>query len=87
MYIIKNQNGFNNALYHYTRIVRGRYRYSRKEIRGMINVFPKKYPCLISLSDDFFERNVIFVDIADSGIFDSIAHAHGIGEMSWIKDA
>ena len=87
MYIIKNQAGFNNALYHYTKIVCGRDWYSRKQIRGMINTFPRKYPCLISLSNDFFERDAIFVDIADSGIFDSIAHAHGIGEMSWIKDA
>ena len=87
MYLVKNQSGFNNALYNYTRVMRGHDWYSRKEIRSMVNDYPVKYPCLIALSDDFFERNIIFVDMADTNIFDPIAHAFGIGEMSWIKDA
>ena len=60
MYLVKNQSGFNNALYNYTRVMRGCDWYSRKEIRSMVNNYPVKYPCLIALSDDFFERNIIF---------------------------
>lgn len=82
MYLVKNCGGFNTALYHYTRVVRGYDYYSRKKIRGMVNNYPIKYPCLIALSDDFFERDKIFVDVADSGIFDEVAHHYS----SWIRN-
>lgn len=81
MYLVKNCGGFNAALYHYTRVMRGYESYSRKEIRGMVNNYPIEYPCLIALSDDFFERDKIFVDIADSGIFRHAAHYN-----TWVKD-
>ena len=82
MYLVKNCSGFNTALYHYTRVIRSCEYYSRKEIRGMVNNYPTNYPCLIALSDDFGERDKIFVDIADSGIFDAVAHYYD----SWIRN-
>lgn len=81
MYLVKNHGGFNAALYNYTIVVRGYERFSKKEIRGMVDNYPVKYPCLIALADDFFERNVIFVDVADSGIFGNVAHSN-----TWVKD-
>jgi hypothetical protein len=64
-YKIKNQNGLNNALYDfYDATNHGNdSRYSKKEIRKSLENYPIQYPCKITIIDNMFECNRIFVDI------------------------
>jgi hypothetical protein len=60
-YKIKNQNGLNNALYDFFDVDNSSY--SKKDIRRMLQNWPKKYPCKITVVDDTFSCCRIFVDI------------------------
>lgn len=45
LYTVKNQNGFNNALYDYFKNVK------KQDVRKMVNDFPKKYPISMIIVD------------------------------------
>lgn len=47
IFVVKNQNGFNNALYDYTGCYDGFC--SKQEIRSMVTDFPKRYPAVVIL--------------------------------------
>jgi hypothetical protein len=57
-YSVKNQNGFNNALYHF---------YSddgltKKHIRSKVSSWPKKYPCTIVIINQLYEWGNIRIE-------------------------
>jgi len=45
IFVVKNQNGFNNALYDFMRVDEGFY--TKQDVRSMVNDFPKKYPAVV----------------------------------------
>ena len=47
IFVVKNQNGFNNALYDFTGCYDGFY--SKQDIRSMVTDFPKSYPAVVIL--------------------------------------
>lgn len=47
IFVVKNQNGFNNALYDFTGCYDGFY--SKQDIRSMVTDFPKSYPSVVFL--------------------------------------
>jgi len=57
IYTVKNQNGFNNAMYDYFGVD-----YVKKEIREMVQSFPTKYPVTISIIDKSFECGRVYID-------------------------
>lgn len=73
IFVVKNQNGFNKALYEFKKLDEGgEYgdgnNYSKEELRKMVNNYPKQYPCVINLNF-IWEISKIEVDIiADSEI-------------------
>lgn len=58
-YWVKNQNAFNQAIYHYFGEDTD---YSKKEIRSMVQTYPTKYPCTIVIVDLTFESNRIYIE-------------------------
>lgn len=71
IFVVKNQNGFNKALYEFKKPDNGIYggnNYTKKELRQMVDNYPKQYPCVINLNF-VWEISKIIVDIiADSEI-------------------
>lgn len=64
VYKVKNQNGFNNALYHYfgaTDNGEGR-NYTKKEVRKMVENWPKIYPTCIVIVDNSFNCARVYVE-------------------------
>lgn len=62
LYDVKNQNGFNSALYQY-------FDYTPKsEVRRMLQNWPKKYPCRINIIDQSFECGRVYVEIMECGL-------------------
>jgi len=58
-YIVFNQNDFNNVLYYYFEATDE----NKKNIRSMVQDYPKKYPCKIVIIDKTFELSKIYIDI------------------------
>lgn len=56
-YKVENQNGFNNALYHYY----DSKNFSKKEIRSMVENYPTVYPCEIYIIDLVMECHRIYI--------------------------
>jgi len=54
LYTVKNQNGFNNALYDYFNIDKNT-SLTKKEVRDMIQNYPEYYPISIVIVDLSFE--------------------------------
>lgn len=55
IFVVKNQNGFNKALYEFKKPDEGgeygdENNYSKEELRKMVNNYPKHYPCVINLN-------------------------------------
>lgn len=63
VYIVENQNGFNNALYDYFDVD-----YPKNRVREMIQNFPQKYPTAIVIVDNSFECGRVHIECFD---FDS----------------
>jgi hypothetical protein len=61
IFVVKNQNGFNNALYDYVGVDDF---YSKQDIRSMVNDFPKSYPAVVIL-DEIDEISRISVEVLD----------------------
>ena len=59
IFVVKNQNGFNNALYDYMDAYGGRY--SIQEIRSMVTDFPKRYPAAVIFHKEY-ETYRIYVE-------------------------
>ncbi len=60
IFVVKNQNGFNNALYDYMRVDDN---FNAKQyIRSMVTCFPKSYPAAVVFHKEY-ETYRIFVDI------------------------
>jgi hypothetical protein len=56
LYSVKNQNGFNNALYNF-------YQYQdKKDIRRAVQNYPDYYPADIIIIDQMFECNRIYIE-------------------------
>lgn len=49
IFVVKNQNGFNNALYDFTGCYDGFC--SKQDIRSMVTDFPKSYPAVVVLHE------------------------------------
>lgn len=62
IFVVKNQNGFNNALYDFM----GSHDsfYSKQEIRYMATDFPKSYPAVVILHE-IYDISRISVDVLD----------------------
>lgn len=60
IFVVKNQNGFNNALYEYIGCDDGVY--SKQDIRSMVTDFPKSYPAVVIL-DEIDDISRIYVEI------------------------
>ncbi len=54
LYTVKNQTGFNNALYDCFKDTLG-WGYTKKEIRDMVQSFPQQYPSGIVIIDKTLE--------------------------------
>lgn len=67
VYHVENQNGFNNALYDYFDVLRddGGGTREKKEIREMVQNFPKKYPTTIVIVDQSFECRRVYIENFD----------------------
>lgn len=59
-YLVKNQNGFNNALYDYFYL--DDCTYTKKEIRSMVQTFPTSYPCTIVIINQVFECKRLYIE-------------------------
>lgn len=57
-YKVNNQNGFNNALYHYYGD-----KFTKQEIRAMVQNYPTVYPCEIYIMDFTMQCHRIFVQV------------------------
>ena len=64
-YKVLNQNGFNNALYHY---FSDEPHFTKKRIREMVENYPTVYPCEIYIIDLTFECSRIFVESPDGQV-------------------
>lgn len=65
LYTVENQNGFNNALYDYFQCIDENSK-SKKEVREMIQNFPKTYPTTFVIIDQSFECGRVFIEIINS---------------------
>jgi hypothetical protein len=60
-YLIKNQNGFNNAIYDFMDAENN----EKESIRKAVQNFPTKYPTIISIYSQMFECSRIHIDITE----------------------
>ena len=60
IFVVKNQNGFNNALYDFMGVDEGFY--SKQDIRSMVTDFPKSYPAVVNLHK-IYEISRISVEV------------------------
>ena len=66
LYTVKNQNGFNNALYNYYEVDK-KGNLSKKEVRKMVQNFPEYYPISIIIIDQSFECSRVYIETLDLG--------------------
>lgn len=52
IFVVKNQNGFNNALYDFMKVDEGCF-YSKQELRSMVTDFPKSYPAAVIFHKEY----------------------------------
>lgn len=70
-YTVRNQNGFNNALYDFFNAGK-EMSYSKEEVRKMVQNFPLVYPASIIIVDQSFECSRVYIEHVD---IDYIAHS------------
>ena len=62
-YIVENQNGFNNALYNYFGCGKESGEgYTKEQVRGMVQNYPKSYPTEIIIIDQTFECMRVYIE-------------------------
>lgn len=67
-YLVRNQNGFNNALYAALGCAENdgsALYYTKKELRDAVQSWPEKYPAFVSFDDKMLECHRVFVTIDD----------------------
>ncbi len=64
VYKVKNQNGFNNALYDYFGASDNEEpnTYTKSKVREMIQNYPKIYPTTIVIIDNSFECGRVYIE-------------------------
>ena len=62
IFVVKNQNGFNNALYDYMDVANSYY--SKQELRSMVTDFPKRYPSAVIFHKEY-DIGRISVEVLD----------------------
>lgn len=62
IFVVKNQNGFNNAIYNFMNADESFY--SKQDLRSMVTDFPKSYPAVVILHK-IFEISKISVEVLD----------------------
>lgn len=62
LYTVKNQNGFNNALYDYFNATGDGANFTKAEVRKMVQNFPPYYPVSMIIIDQSFECNRVFIE-------------------------
>ena len=86
LYVVNNQNGVEQSLYDYFGHNSNEQRYSKKEIRKMLQNYPKRtkkyhsrglsvYPCAFVIIDQTFECGRIYLDIVPPFTFDELVHS------------
>lgn len=65
LYTVKNQSGFNAALYDYYDADKHNNSLSKAEVRKMVQSWPIKYPTSIIIIDQAFECSRIYIEILD----------------------
>lgn len=63
IFVVKNQNGFNNSLYDFMRVDEGCF-YSKQELRSMVTDFPKRYPAAVIFHKEY-DIGRISVEVLD----------------------
>jgi len=63
IFVVKNQNGFNNALYDFMKVDEGCF-YSKQELRSMVTDFPKSYPAAVIFHKEY-DIGRISVEVLD----------------------
>ena len=65
-YRVKNQNGFNAALYYSIGCVENgtHCSYTKKELRKAVQDFPEKYPATVQFDDRMLECGRVYVAIS-----------------------
>lgn len=75
LYTVKNQNGFNNALYDFfSGIIDEDNTFSKKRIRSMVQNFPLYYPISIVIINQSFECGRVYIEAFD---IDEASHQIG----------
>ena len=73
LYMVKNQNGLNNALYDFYGATDNgeNFTKSKKEVRNMMQDVPPYYPISVVIVDQSFECNRVYLEFFD---IDEVAH-------------
>lgn len=59
LYFVKNQNGFNNALYNYFDTDES---YTKSQVRAMVQNFTSHYPTAMVIIDQSFECRRVYLE-------------------------
>lgn len=62
IFVVKNQNGFNNALHDFMEVDKGFY--TKQELRSMVTDFPKSYPAAVIFHKEY-DIGRISVEVLD----------------------
>lgn len=62
IFVVKNQNGFNNALYDFMEVDKGFY--TKQELRSLVTDFPKSYPATVIFHKEY-DIGRISVEVLD----------------------
>lgn len=65
LYTVVNQNGLNNALYHYMDVGRNKWGSTKEEVRKMLQNYPKHYPSTFIIIDQSFECARLYIEEID----------------------
>lgn len=86
VYVCKNQNGFNAALYDcFGTAEDGNSLSSKKQLREMIREYPSEYPAIVRFVDEVFECSRIHVFVLGNGYL-SLLRSSVINAEQKIKD-
>ncbi|MGI9835709.1 hypothetical protein ACJPQX_20925 [Vibrio vulnificus] len=67
VYKVRNQNGFNNALYHSLGCAENDGKalyYTKKELRESVQNWPERYPALVEFEDKMLECKRVYVSVS-----------------------
>ena len=73
LYMVKNQNGLNNALYDFYGATDNgeNFTKTKKEVRGMLQDISPYYPISVVIVDQSFECNRVYLEFFD---MDEVSH-------------